>query len=117
MRARLAAYFDNDEERSLSMVEDAIHRYSDVSYPLLTKADLAVYFENKDKLREAIQALEREIGKNAQSYRSLQKFKALLSAMEGNLGEAENILRRDLSGLIPSALQRLRERIANLGGR
>ncbi|VWC34658.1 toll/interleukin-1 receptor domain-containing protein [Burkholderia lata] len=117
MRARLVAYFDNDEGRSLSMVEDAIHRYSDVSYPLLTKADLAVYFENKDKLREAIQGLEREIGKNAQSYRSLQKFKALLLAMEGNLGEAENILRKDLSGLIPSALQRLRERIANFAGR
>ncbi|WP_244744748.1 toll/interleukin-1 receptor domain-containing protein [Paraburkholderia terricola] len=117
MRARLVAYFDNDEQESLRMVEDAIHRYADVSYPLLTKADLAAYFENKEKLREAIQALEREIGRNAQSYRSLQKFKALLAAMEGNLGAAEEILRKDLSGLIPGALQRLRERVTHLSGR
>ncbi|MDP9154863.1 MAG: toll/interleukin-1 receptor domain-containing protein [Pseudomonadota bacterium] len=117
MRARLIAYFDNNEEESLSMIEDAIRRYSDVSYPLLTKADLAAYFENKEKLREAIKALEREIGKNAQSYRSLQKFKALLAAMEGKPGEAEEILRKDLSGLIPGALQRLRERIAHFAER
>jgi tetratricopeptide (TPR) repeat protein len=114
MRARLVAYFDEDEPKSLEMIEDAILRYTDITYPLLTKAALAAHFENSGKLREAVDALSGLVGKNAQSYRSLVKYKAMLFAMEGHADDAKDLVRKELSGLIPSALNRLQERISHL---
>lgn len=111
MRARIIAYYESDEERSMLMIEDAIHRHSDVVYPLLTKADFAVHFENREKLRESVRALEASVGSNAQTYRTFIKFKAILLAMDGNGEQAKKLIRKELSGLIPSALQRLNEHI------
>lgn len=111
MQARMVAYYDNDEDQSMALIEDAIHRHSDIDYPILTKADLAAHFENRIKLREAVSALERVTGPNAQSYRTFVKYKAMLLAMEGHRDDARRLIRKELSGLIPSALQRLNERI------
>lgn len=111
MKARIVAYFDNNEELSMKLIEDAINRHSGIDYPLLTKADLAIHFENAVKLREAVEALERVTGPNAQSYRTLVKSKAILLAMEGQVEKARKLVRLELSGLIPTALERLNERI------
>lgn len=111
MRARIVAYYDEDEARSMALIEDAIRTHADIDYPVLTKADLAVHFENKEKLREAVVALERVTGPNAQSYRTFVKFKAISLAMEGHVEQARKLVSKELSGLIPSALQRLNERI------
>ncbi len=114
MKARMVAYFDEDETRSLALIEEAIHRHPKIDYPLLTKADLAAHFGNPAKLREAVNAIERVTGKNAQSYRSFVKYKAMLLAMEGKASEAKQLVRKELAGLIPSALQRLNERLDHL---
>lgn len=114
MQARLVAYFDGDEKRSLDLVEEAIHRHPNIDYPQLTKADLAAYFHNAEKLREAVTEIERSTSRNAQSYRAFVKYKAMLLAIEGKIGEAKQLVKRELSGLIPSALQRLTERIDHL---
>ena len=111
MKARIVAYYDGDEARSMGLIEDAIRRHVGIDYPVLTKADLAVHFESKDKLREAVVTLERVTGPNAQSYRTLMKFKAILFAMEGRVEQARSLVKSELSGLIPTALQRLNERI------
>lgn len=117
MRARLIAYYDDDEIESMRLIEDAVHRHAKIDYPLLTKADLAVHFGNAEKLREAVTALERSAGPNAQSYRTFVKFKAMLLAMEGRGEEGRRLIKKELSGLIPSALQRLNEKIDALAGR
>ena len=114
MEAKIAAYYDNDEARSLTMINRAISRHSDLVYPLLTKADLALHFENAEALREAVNALARVTGPNAQSYRSFIKFKALLLAMDRKPDDARKLIRKELSGLIPSALERLNERVDSL---
>ena len=88
-----------------------------VVYPLLTKADLAVHFENEDKLAEAVAALDRVTGRNAQSFRTLVKYKAMLLAMQGDGHQAKQLVRRELGGLIGTALKRLNERIDHLSGR
>lgn len=111
MRARIVAFYDDDEARSMTLIEDTIRTHADIDYPVLTKADLAVHFENKEKLREAVVALERVAVQNAQSYRTFIKFKAISLAMEGQAEQARRLVRKELSGLIPTALQRLNERI------
>jgi Tfp pilus assembly protein PilF len=114
MRARIVAYYDDDKEKSMNLIEHAIQRYPDIHYPKLTKADLAAYFEDVEKLREAVDALERVTGPNAQTYRTVVKYKAMLLAMDGKLDLAEKLIRDELTGLIPSTLQRLNERIRQL---
>lgn len=116
MRARLIAYYDDDEEESMRLIEDAVRRHAGIDYPLLTKADLSVHFGNATKLREAVSALERTTGPNAQSYRTFIRFKAMLLAMEGHREEARKLVKKELSGLIPSAAQRLNERLDALAG-
>lgn len=114
MRARMVAYFDDDETKSFQLIEQAIRKHPNINYPLLTKADLAAHFNNRIKLSEAISALERVTGKHAQSYRTFIKYKAMLLAMDGNANQAKELVQRELGGLIPTALQRLNERIDQL---
>lgn len=116
MRARLIAYYDDDEVESMRLIDSAVRRHANIDYPLLTKADLAVHFGNVEKLREAVTALERTTGPNAQSYRTFVKFKAMLLAMEGRPEEGRKLIKNELSGLIPSALQRLNEKLDALAG-
>jgi tetratricopeptide (TPR) repeat protein len=111
MEARIVAYFDGDEDRSMFLIDNAINRHSGIDYPLLTKADLAAHFENRIKLREAVTALEQTTGPNAQSYRTVIKYKAMLFAMEGRASDARRLIRKELPGLTPSAMQRLLEKI------
>ncbi|MEF8701351.1 MAG: toll/interleukin-1 receptor domain-containing protein [Candidatus Accumulibacter sp. UW20] len=110
-QARVMAYFDNDQGASLALVEETIERFPNIDYPLLTKADLAAHFRNKVKLREAVERLERMTSRNAQTFRSFIKYKALLLAMEGKLYEAKQLVQKELRGLIGTAQRRLLERL------
>lgn len=110
MKARLVAFYDDDEAVSMSLIEEAIHKFPQVDYPILTKADLATHFNNPAKLREAVNRLESEIRRNAQTYRTFVKYKAMLLAMQGDLHQAKQLVKRELSGLIGTSLQRLNDR-------
>lgn len=114
MRARISAYYDENEAESFKLIEEAINKYPNIDYPLLTKADLAAHFGNKDKLAEAVARLDRVTSRKAQSFRSVVKYKAILLAMQGDAHQAKQLIRRELSGLIGTALQRLNERIDHL---
>lgn len=114
MRARMIAYYDDEEEESFRLIEETIMRYPNIDYPLLTKADLAAHFGNKEKLAEAVAKLDRSTSRKAQSFRSVVKYKAMLLAMQGDTYQAKQLIRRELSGMIGTALQRLNERIDHL---
>jgi len=115
--ARLLAYYDSDEHRSLNRIEEAIQLFPNIDYPKLTKAEIAIHFRNKQKLREAISLLESSVGKNAQSYRTFIRFKAMQLALDGKLEQAKTLAARELKGSIGSSLQRLNDRLDFLSGR
>lgn len=113
-QARLYAYYDNDEVRSLSLIEETIARFPSINYPLLTKADLAYHFGNKEALQAAVIELEKSAKRNAQTYRTVVKFKAIHLAMSGDLDQAKQLVSRELKGLIGTAFQRLNDRLVAL---
>jgi len=113
-RARFVAYYDNDERNAMEIIDEAIVKFPSVDYPLLTKAELAVFFEDKNALREAVELLEKNTRRNAQTFRTVIRFKALLLAMSGDLHQAKQLVARELRGLIGTALQRLNERLDHL---
>lgn len=112
--ARLIAYYDSDESKSMSLIEETIAKFPGVEYPLLTKSDLAAHFSDKQALREAVAALERTTSRKAQTYRTVVKFRAMLLAMDGELPKAKQLVARELKGLIGTALQRLNDRLEHL---
>jgi tetratricopeptide (TPR) repeat protein len=117
MRARIIAYYDENEERSLALIEETIQKFPKINYPILTKADLATHFKNKIRLQEAVESLEKITGRHAQTYRTLIKYKAILLAMQGDTHQAKQLVKRELSGLIDAALQRLNDRLDSFAGR
>lgn len=116
-KARLIAYYDNDEHNSMMLIEEAIHKYPGVTYPCLTKAELAIYFKNREKLQEAVETLEKLTRPNAQTFRTFIRFKAMLLAMNGDIHLAKQLVSRELRGLLGSSLQKLNERLEHLAGR
>lgn len=114
--ARMIAYYDSDEGASMKLIEEAIHKFPRVDYPVLTKADLAIHFENRDRLREAVKSLEKTTSRNAQTYRSFVRYKAMLLAMDGELHQAKQLVQRELRGLIGSSLARLNDKLLYLAG-
>lgn len=113
-KARMAAFYDNDEGRSMEIIEEAIARFPTVDYPVLTKADLATYFKNEKALREAVDRLERNVSRNAQTFRPYIRYKATLLAMSGDLHQAKLLVSKELKGLIGSSQQKLIERLESL---
>lgn len=113
-KARLVAYYENDETESMNIIEAAINRFPDVAYPVLTKADLAVYFKNAEKLNESVSALEKLTSRNAESFKSFIKYKAMLFALNGDLHKSKQLVNKELKGLIPTSLQRLYEKLQYL---
>ncbi|RQT84971.1 TIR domain-containing protein [Burkholderia cepacia] len=117
MQARIKAYYDEDEFGSMQIIDEAISRYGRVAYPVLTKADLAAYFKNVENLKQAVELLERSGSRKTQGYRTFVRYKAILLALQGNLSQAKQLVNKELRGLIPSALERLNERLEYLAAK
>lgn len=110
-RARLIAYFDSNEEESLSIIDEAILSFPDVTYPALTKAEISAHFNNKVKLKEAIDHLDKIQRKYSSSLRTSAKYKAVLLAMEGQIERAKAMVLKELSGLSKNSQDRLLEKL------
>lgn len=113
-KARMAAFYDSDEKKSMDIIEDAIIRFPSVDYPTLTKADLATFFKNEKALKEAVEKLEKNVSRNAQTFRPYIRYKATLLAMTGELHQAKLLVQKELKGLIGSSQQKLIERLESL---
>lgn len=111
MKARISLFYDNNVKESFSFIEEAERRFPKISYPLLTKADLAIYVKDYVKLRDAVLALEPITGRNAQTYRSYIKYKAILLAMENKKEDSIKLIQNELSGLSETNKKRLFDKI------
>uniref|UniRef100_UPI0013CEA3BD toll/interleukin-1 receptor domain-containing protein n=4 Tax=Serratia TaxID=613 RepID=UPI0013CEA3BD len=105
-RARLIAYYDDSEEQSFSLIESVIDDFPDVNYPVLTKAELATHFMNRQKLREAINLIDSNKTRLSQTYRTIIRYRAMLMAMDGQLAQAKHLIEKELKGLINSSYKR-----------
>lgn len=87
---------DNDETKSLAMINDAISMYLDSHYSILTKFDIAFNFKNIKAMEEAIEALENYNVKTI-SERTYIKQKAYLIALrDGDIVKAKQLIHDEL---------------------
>ena len=113
-RSRLYAFYDNDYDHAFDEIEKAIDRFPNNNFPLLTKADLAVNTRNIEKLREVITSLEASLSRRAQTYRTFQRYKACLIALEGDADSARRFIMKELKGLGENASNRLIHKVEAL---
>lgn len=114
MQARVSFFYKKDYEDSFNIIEQAIAKFPQVTYPLLTKADLAAGCRDSQRLKEAIDAMEGLVSKSAQTYRSFIRFKATLLALTNNMQEALSLIDSELKGLNPISINRFKEKLKQL---
>lgn len=112
MKSRVVLFYDNDYRNSLHIINEAIYRFPNIPYPLLTKCDISTYMKDKENLRDALFSLERITHKNAQTYRPFIKYKAILLAMEGKQDEALSLIDKELDGMRESNINKFKDKIS-----
>lgn len=113
-RAKILAHFDRNIEGAYELLEETIKRFPDVTYPILTLADLAIQFRNIDKLEQAIGLLDDEESKNSQTYRSYIRYKSIYMAMSGQVSEAISLAKKELHGVRKEALTDFLNRLSSI---
>ncbi len=83
---------ENDGIRALDKINDVIASYPDITYPLLTKFDIALRRKNIDEMESAHTGLQELSKRISTSIFSLEKQKAYLEAAKGNVETAMQIL-------------------------
>lgn len=115
-RAKVLAHFDRNVDESYELLEETIQRFPDVTYPILTLADLAIQFKNRNKLGYAISLLDKRESKNSQTYRSYIRYKSIYIAMTGDITGAIRLANAELHGVRKDALNEFINRLSALNG-
>lgn len=110
--AKLVGLYDRNKDLAFDIIEDTINQHKSVTYPILTKADLAIKFKDASKLEEAINLLDDLcIRKNAQTYRTYIRYKAIYISMTSGKDKAIAFAKKELHGLRKSTMLKLLEKI------
>lgn len=112
-KAKILALFDNDYISAFALLEETINTYPDVTYPILTMADLAIKSKDLDKLRLAIKLLDNNESKNSQTYRTYIRNKAIYLALCGQLSEAIELVKKELRGVREKAMNELIKKLSS----
>lgn len=111
-RARLIAFYDNDQDGAFDAIQIAIEKYPDIIYPHLTKAELAVHFKKLDLLEEALSVIRKKTyNSRGQTYNSVIKYDAMVLAMKQKQDEAISLIHKNLMGLSDQAKEKLIDKI------
>ncbi|MDO7426527.1 toll/interleukin-1 receptor domain-containing protein [Acinetobacter baumannii] len=90
------AKFDQNEQKAIDHINDAINTYSETYYPILAKCDIAIKFRNIKNLEEAVGLLEALSTRREQLIKALNKYKAYLLALKNDKDAALRIINNDL---------------------
>lgn len=113
-RAKILAHFDRNTEAAYELLEETIQRFPDVTYPILTLADLAIQFRSLERLKHAISLLDDQESKNSQTYRSYIRYKSIYMAMSGDSSQAISLAKTELRGVRTEALAEFIARLSSL---
>jgi lipopolysaccharide biosynthesis regulator YciM len=109
--ALVAAKVDENERRALDLIWDAVHRYPDTHYPLLSLCDIAVRFRNIRELHKGITGLEKLNKLKNISSRTLNRIRATEMALTGDAKGATELIKKDLSRYPEESRRRIIERL------
>jgi hypothetical protein len=109
--ATYAAKIDNDRTKATDLIDDTIHRYPDNHYPLLAYCDIALKYSDTDMLIEGISKLEKLMYFKNISSRTINRYKAFLSALTGDVQEAFLLIEKDISRYPQESREKIKNRL------
>lgn len=101
----------NDRQAALDKIHDCIATYPGNHYPILTYCDIALKYLDKDLLQDGLERLGQISRDKDLSTRTVNKYKAFLMALEGNVSGALKIIQSDISRYPNESKARLTARI------
>ena len=101
----------NDRQAALDKINDCIAAYPGNHYPILTYCDIALKYSDAGLLGDALSRLNQISKEKDLSARTVNKYKAFLMALEGNVQGALKIIESDISRYPNESKTRLISRI------
>ena len=86
----------NNKISSLDKINDCISKYPGNHYPLLAKCDIALKYYDKEVLKIGLEELEKIVSSRHFSFRTLNRYRSSLLALNGDIDEALNVIEKDL---------------------
>lgn len=101
----------NDKHMAFDKINDCVKMYPENHYPLLALCDIALQYYDKDLLEGGIEKLESITQNRHFSNRTLNRYKASLLALNGNIDKALMVINNDLSRYPRESKERIIARI------
>lgn len=109
--ALFQAKIANDRQAALDKINDCIAAYPGNHYPILTYCDIALKYLDAGLLGDALSRLNQISKEKDLSTRTVNKYKAFLKALEGNVQGALKIIESDISRYPNESKARLISRV------
>ncbi len=107
----------HDYSAAIDAIDDAVAKYPNEHYPLITKAYLAAHNGDLRRLSDAYAGLLRLAKKRTISEDTLNRLKAYKVALEGNIEQAEDIAKKSLKRVPESAKQSFLRKLREVTGK
>ncbi|WP_425640955.1 TIR domain-containing protein [Marinomonas gallaica] len=111
------AKVNNNKQRAIDLISDAVDRYPDTYYPLLTFCDLAIKYEDKDMLSKGVSKLEEISRMKNISSRTFNKYKSYLYAFDGDFSESIKTIDKELNRYPLESKDRIINRLRDISNK
>ncbi|MEY0949258.1 TIR domain-containing protein [Providencia manganoxydans] len=108
---------NNDKQRAIDLITDAVYRYPETYYPLLTFCDIAIKYEDKDMLIDGVKKLENISKFKNISSRTLNKYKSFLFAFKGDFLSSIKIIEKELNRYPIDSKERITNRLRDISSK
>lgn len=111
LRAQFEAFYNDNEEESLALIEKGIEEYPKLRYALLTKFDICDKFNKIKDMEEIIEKLK-SMNNNQNYINNIVYYEAICLAKKRRLDEAISHVETNLRNYTDEALERVKIKLA-----
>ena len=104
-KAKSLAKFEGQVDEAFELIEQGIIDFPDIKYPVLTLCDLSIQHRKLDKLKRAIEILEKSDSPKSQTYGSFIRYKATYLTLNNKYDEAIALCNKELNELSTHELE------------
>lgn len=110
-QALYLAKYENNETKSLNIINDIIATYPNIQYPILTKFDIAFIFKNISAMEEAIESLEHFKGMPISKRTYLKQKAYLIAIRDRDSVKAKQLINDELKNYPQEAKNQIFEKL------
>ncbi|MFC1580892.1 TIR domain-containing protein [Thermodesulfobacteriota bacterium] len=113
-QAKFYAFVANDEEKAISTIDDAISKYPEVIYPIISKFEICDRFNRIKEMAEILEKLEGKLDQKSYFFSTAIRMKAILFAKTGKADEAITLIKEKLRNFPTESIEKLEKTILKL---